>query len=378
MKAVELELFTHRFAALAREMGEMLRAHRHLHQRQASGSTSPAPCSTPPAPWSSTRRTSPSTSAPSASACGRLREALTIGPGDVVVTNHPGFGGSHLPDVTVVTPVYAEGARRPAQGTRAALRSAAATPPAAPTTPSWAAPAPARCRRRPHARRGGGGDRPAPAGAARAGALGGDAPHCSRRPPWPSRAVEPRTSPTSNAARRRQPPRRRGLARPGRRPRPGARRARRWTPSPARAAALLRAALAAAPRRPLREAERAARRRDARWRSRSRCAATGPRVDFTGSAPVHPGNLNATPAVVRSAVLYVLRLLVAEPLPLNEGLLAPVDAGASRAGLLNPRFPARPARGRRRWSAATSRPASGSSTPCSSAPSASPPAARGR
>ena len=27
-------------------------------------------------------------------------------PGDVVVTNHPAFGGSHLPDVTVVTPVF--------------------------------------------------------------------------------------------------------------------------------------------------------------------------------------------------------------------------------------------------------------------------------
>ena len=33
-------------------------------------------------------------------------------------------------------------------------------------------------------------------------------------------------------------------------------------------------------------------------------------IDFAGSAPVHPGNLNATPAVVRSVVLYVLRLLI--------------------------------------------------------------------
>src|SRR5690606_9380568 len=41
-------------------------------------------------------------------------------------------------------------------------------------------------------------------------------------------------------------------------------------------------------------------------------------VDFTGTAGVHPGNLNATPAIVRSALLYVLRLLIDEPLPLNE------------------------------------------------------------
>jgi 5-oxoprolinase (ATP-hydrolysing) len=67
------------------------------------------------------------------------------------------------------------------------------------------------------------------------------------------------------------------------------------------------------------------------------------RVDFTGSAPVHPGNLNATPAVVRSAVLYVLRLLIAEPLPLNEGLFEPVDLVLPE-GMLNPPFPADPLR----------------------------------
>ena len=38
----------------------------------------------------------------------RLRETIAMEPGDVVMTNHPGFGGSHLPDVTVVTPVFEE------------------------------------------------------------------------------------------------------------------------------------------------------------------------------------------------------------------------------------------------------------------------------
>ncbi|MGD2115253.1 MAG: hydantoinase B/oxoprolinase family protein, partial [Acidobacteriota bacterium] len=65
------------------------------------------------------------------------------------------------------------------------------------------------------------------------------------------------------------------------------------------------------------------------------------RISFEGSAPVHPGNLNATPAVVRSAVLYVLRLLVPEPLPLNEGLLRPVEL-AIPAGILSPEFPEDP------------------------------------
>ena len=58
-------------------------------------------------------------------------------------------------------------------------------------------------------------------------------------------------------------------------------------------------------------------------------------VDFRGSAGVHPGNLNATPAIVRSAVLYALRLWVGIDLPLNEGLLEHVEI-ISEEGILNP------------------------------------------
>ena len=59
---------------------------------------------------------------------------------------------------------------------------------------------------------------------------------------------------------------------------------------------------------------------------------------ITGSAGVHGGNLNATPAIVRSALIYVLRLLLRQPLPLNEGLLRPVSIELP-PGLLNPDFP---------------------------------------
>jgi 5-oxoprolinase (ATP-hydrolysing) len=62
-------------------------------------------------------------------------------------------------------------------------------------------------------------------------------------------------------------------------------------------------------------------------------------IDLSASGGVHPGNLNAPEAVVRSAVLYVLRLVLAEPLPLNEGLLDPVELRL-RPGLLAPEFPA--------------------------------------
>lgn len=59
------------------------------------------------------------------------------------------------------------------------------------------------------------------------------------------------------------------------------------------------------------------------------------RVDFTGSAGTHPGNLNAPPAIVRSAVLYALRLWVDEDMPLNEGLLEKVEI-ITEEGILDP------------------------------------------
>ena len=62
------------------------------------------------------------------------------------------------------------------------------------------------------------------------------------------------------------------------------------------------------------------------------------KIDFTGSSGVHPGNMNATPAIVTSVVIYVLRLLLKEPVPLNDGLLEPVTLKIPR-GILNPEFP---------------------------------------
>ncbi|MEO0603285.1 MAG: hydantoinase B/oxoprolinase family protein, partial [Myxococcota bacterium] len=44
-------------------------------------------------------------------------------------------------------------------------------------------------------------------------------------------------------------------------------------------------------------------------------------MDFRGSGPAHPGNLNAPAAVVRAAVLFGLRVLAGTDIPLNEGVL---------------------------------------------------------
>ncbi len=63
--------------------------------------------------------------------------------------------------------------------------------------------------------------------------------------------------------------------------------------------------------------------------------------DFKGSAPIHPGNLNATFAIVSSAVIYVLRLMIDKDIPLNEGIMRHVHLNIPE-GLLNPVFPDNP------------------------------------
>ncbi len=61
-------------------------------------------------------------------------------------------------------------------------------------------------------------------------------------------------------------------------------------------------------------------------------------LDFSGTSAQHPGNLNATPAIVHSVVMYVLRTLITDDLPLNEGLLDDVDIVLPSGCFLNPQF----------------------------------------
>ncbi|MEX0678488.1 MAG: hydantoinase B/oxoprolinase family protein [Pirellulales bacterium] len=58
-------------------------------------------------------------------------------------------------------------------------------------------------------------------------------------------------------------------------------------------------------------------------------------VDFTGTGGVVAGNLNANRAITTAAVMYVLRSMLAEDIPLNQGVLAPVEI-IIPPGLLNP------------------------------------------
>ncbi|WBO68442.1 hydantoinase B/oxoprolinase family protein [Streptomyces camelliae] len=63
-------------------------------------------------------------------------------------------------------------------------------------------------------------------------------------------------------------------------------------------------------------------------------------LDFTGTSPQQSGNLNAPSSVVMAAVLYVFRTLVADDIPLNSGCLKPLDVRIPAGSMLSPAFPA--------------------------------------
>jgi 5-oxoprolinase (ATP-hydrolysing) len=68
-------------------------------------------------------------------------------------------------------------------------------------------------------------------------------------------------------------------------------------------------------------------------------------IDFTGTSPQVSGNFNAPSSVAMAAVLYVLRTLVADDIPLNSGCLKPVRVIIPPGCLLSPRYPAAVAAG---------------------------------
>jgi len=261
----------------------------------------------------------------------RLREVIAMGPGDVVVTNHPAFGGSHLPDVTVVTPVFGDGellgyvASRAHHAEIGGIRPGSMPPGATRLIEEGVVISPT------HLIRGG-------------EPCWDDLFRLLTAPPYPSRAVEENLADlrAALAANHRGASALAGLSCEH-----GRETVHRFMAAlKARAEERLRAALARLPAGRYEALERlddgspiAVRIEIATTPDAAAGAAI---IDFAGSAGVHPGNLNAPPAVVRSAVLYVLRLLIAEPLPLNEGILRAVDIRVP-PGMLDPPFPRDPA-----------------------------------
>jgi 5-oxoprolinase (ATP-hydrolysing) len=63
-------------------------------------------------------------------------------------------------------------------------------------------------------------------------------------------------------------------------------------------------------------------------------------IDFTGTSAQLVNNFNAPTAVCTAAVLYVFRTLVDDDIPLNAGCLRPLEIVVPEGSMLNPRFPA--------------------------------------
>lgn len=64
------------------------------------------------------------------------------------------------------------------------------------------------------------------------------------------------------------------------------------------------------------------------------------RVDFTGTSDQVPTNFNAPASICRAAALYVFRTLVDDEIPMNDGCLRPVELVIPEGSMLRPRYPA--------------------------------------
>lgn len=322
MGPVELELFTNRFAAIAGEMGAMLRR-TALSTNVRDRLDFSCALLDPDARLVVNAPHIPVHLGALGLCVRRVREVLALGPGDMAVTNHPAFGGSHLPDVSVVAPVFGKDGDQQLLG--------------------WVA------NRAHHAEIGGSrpGSMPpdarslieegvvlSPMRLVEGGLPQWDAVEARlRNAPFPSRAVEENLADlqAAVAANHRGVDALQALAR------------NHGAEVVVRAMAALRTLAA-------RRMEQALRQRSGHCQARERLDDGTPiavtihfedgraTIDFTGTGGVHPGNLNAPPAIVRSAVLYVMRLLLDQPLPLNEGLLDPIMLRVP-TGLLDPSFP---------------------------------------
>jgi len=63
-------------------------------------------------------------------------------------------------------------------------------------------------------------------------------------------------------------------------------------------------------------------------------------IDFTGTSPQHPSNYNAPLAITKAAVLYVFRCMVDDNIPLNEGCLKPLEIIIPKKSMISPEYPA--------------------------------------
>ncbi len=264
-----------------------------------------------------------------------LVPTCSFSPGDVIAVNHPRFGGSHLPDITVVTPVHS--------ATGVLIGYAA--------------------NRAHHAEIGGMRPGSMPPRATMLGqegvvieptliVQGGTAcfetiEHQLRNATWPSRMVDDNLADlrAQVAANEVAAQRVRALF------------AQRGAHGMAASYAALRTAASRASERAIAALPARIDRIEERLDDGSLLAVaihrtlSPPRltIDFTSTSPQHPRNLNAPRAVTRAAIMYSMRVLVGLTLgpegpsfPMNEGLLDPVTIVLPDGTILSPDFSGSP------------------------------------
>lgn len=64
------------------------------------------------------------------------------------------------------------------------------------------------------------------------------------------------------------------------------------------------------------------------------------KIDFTGTSEQQPNNFNAPYSITRAATLYVVRTLIDDAIPMNDGCLRPIELVVPERSMLNPQYPA--------------------------------------
>ncbi len=255
---------------------------------------------------------------------------ISMEEGDVIAVNHPRFGGSHLPDLTVITPVFAQGVLVGYAANRAHHAEIGGTRP---------------------------GSMPPDARTLAEEGVVVEPLHLVRSgqenfkaievlllgAKWPSRLVNEnlmdlRAQVAANELALRQWRRLasvigvRALATCG-----------DWLRQSARTVA--ERAIATLPRSTETLEERLDDGTKLRVRLERRDDPPRLTLDFTGTSPQHAGNMNAPLAVTRAAVMYTVRVLAGRTLgsdgpafPLNEGLMDPIELSIPARSILNPDF----------------------------------------
>ena len=318
-EAINLELFTNRFSTIAEEMGQMMRRTAlsvNIKERldfscALLNENGELVVNAPHIPVH-------------LGALGlcirRLKESISMTPGDVVVTNHPHFGGSHLPDITVATPIFVKNSLLGYTACRAHHAELGGTrpgsmPPDATSLAEEGVVIP-------------------PSYLVKSGkAQWNELEKMLSEAAYPSRAIEENLADLQAAVAANHQ---------------GAQSLKRLaenegTDTVRHYMSALRLRAAEKTRTMIKNLPHMSEKSVEFLDDGSRlCAHIQTKndkliIDFEGTASVHPGNLNATPAIVQSVIMYVLRCLIHDSIPLNEGILDTVEMNLPE-GILNPNF----------------------------------------